>query len=229
MTTIVAVQGPSWAVVGFDSQVTEDPGRRYTMSRGSSKVVKNGDYLLGAAGDVRAINILAHSFRPPPVGDLLGVKLDRFMTSRFVPALRTHFEEQGYAAPTKESKEIAEQGSKVLAVANGVIYVIGEDYSWVRDATGVYSFGSGGDYAAGALFALGADLSVSSSSMMTTEKAVRKALAVAARLDPGTGNPFHVMTQSEPVRSRRSPTRSRKKKSRTASKDVIIDSRRRSK
>lgn len=210
MTTIVAVQGPSWAVVGFDSQVTEDDSRRYTMSRGSSKVVKNGEYILGAAGDVRAINILTHAFRPPVIGGLLGVKLDRFITSRFIPALRSCFESQGYSAPTKDSQEIAEQGSKVIAVANGVIYIIGEDYSWVRDATGVYAFGSGGDYAAGALFALGAG-AVQATSMMDTEKMIRKSLVVAASLDAGTGSPFHVVTQSEPFAS---------------TKDVIVDNKR---
>jgi hypothetical protein len=36
--------------VGFDSRVTEEGGRSYTLGRGSAKVVKNGQYLLGAAG-----------------------------------------------------------------------------------------------------------------------------------------------------------------------------------
>ena len=219
MTTIVAVQGPTWAVVGFDSLVTEDggpSGRRYVMSRGSSKVVKNGDYILGAAGEVRAINILSHSFRPPAVGGLRGITLDRFITSKFVPALRQCFETQGYAAPTKDSKEIAEQGSRIIVVASGVIYVICEDYSWVRDTTGVYSLGSGGDVAAGALFALGADKDPSS--VMDIERKIRISLAVAARLDPGTGSPFHVVTQSEPIR--RSPS--------SKSKDDIVKSKRRS-
>ena len=224
MTTIVAVQGPTWAVVGFDSQVTEDSNRRYTMSRGSSKVVKNNDYILGAAGDVRAINLLAHAFRPPTVGDLLGIKLDRFMTSRFVPALRACFESHGYAAQTKDSKEIAEQGSTVLAVANGVIYVIGEDYSWVRDITGVYSFGSGGDFAAGSLFSLGAE--TPATSMMSTEKMIRTSLAVAARLDPGTGSPFHVVTQSRPMA--KPVVADKKVVSKTNTKDVIVKSKRRS-
>ena len=215
MTNIVAVQGPTWAVVGFDSQVTEDSNRRYTMSRGSSKVVKNSDYILGAAGDVRAINLLAHAFRPPTVGDLLGIKLD---------TLRACFESHGYAAQTKDSKEIAEQGSTVLAVANGVIYVIGEDYSWVRDITGVYSFGSGGDFAAGSLFSLGAE--TPATSMMSTEKMIRTSLAVAARLDPGTGGPFHVVTQSRPMA--KPVVADKKVVSKTKTKDVIVKSKRRS-
>jgi len=151
MTTIIAVQGPDWAVVGFDSRVTEEGGRSYTLGRGSAKVMKNGQYLLGAAGDVRAINILAYAFTPPKPGDLTGVRLDRFMTSKFVPALRECFEDHGYAV--KESKEQAQHGSVVLSIINGQIYEIGEDYAWVRDTTGIYSFGSGGDYALGAMYA----------------------------------------------------------------------------
>ena len=193
MTTIVAVQGNGWSVVGYDSQVTEEDGRRYTMARGSSKVAKNGEYLLGAAGDVRAINILAYAFAPPKVGDLTGVRLDRFITSRFVPALRACFEAQGYAA-SKESKETAEQGSVVLVVANGTIYVIGEDYSWVRDSGAIYAFGSGGDYALGALYSYG--IEKVTSRVDIAQDLIRNSLTVASRLDPGTGAPFHIMTQS---------------------------------
>lgn len=205
MTTIVAVQGSGWAVVGYDSQVTEEDGRRYTMARGSSKVAKNGEYLLGAAGDVRAINILAYAFAPPKVGDLTGVRLDRFITSRFVPAMRSCFETQGYAA-SKESKEIAEQGSVVLVVVNGTIYVIGEDYSWVRDSGAIYAFGSGGDYALGSLYSCGIDKVTSR--VDVAQDLIRNSLAVASRLDPGTGAPFHIMTQSpvkvkKPVRKTR--------------------------
>lgn len=194
MTTIVAVQGNGWAVVGYDSQVTEDETRVYTMGRGSSKVTKNGEYLLGAAGDVRAINILSHVFVPPKAGELVGVRLDRFITSKFVPALRSCFESQGYAASTKESKEVAEQGSVVLAIVNGVIYVIGEDYSWIRDANGIYSFGSGGDYAIGAMYAISTEKTFAR--VDAAQLAVRNSLIAAARLDPSTGAPFHVTTQT---------------------------------
>lgn len=204
MTTIVAVQGSGWAVVGYDSQVTEEDGRRYTMARGSSKVAKNGEYLLGAAGDVRAINILAYAFAPPKVGDLIGVRLDRFITSRFVPAMRSCFETQGYAA-SKESKEIAEQGSVVLVVVNGTIYVIGEDYAWVRDSGAIYAFGSGGDYALGALYSYGVEKVTSR--VDVAQDYIRSSLAVASRLDPGTGAPFHVMTQS-PMKVKKKPVRS---------------------
>ena len=205
MTTIIAVQGPSWAVVGFDSQVTEEGGRSYTLGRGSAKVMKNGKYMLGAAGDVRAINILAYAFSPPSAGDLTGIRLDRFITSKFVPALRSCFEDHGYAA--KETKEQATHGSTVLAIVNGSIYEIGEDYAWVRDTTGIYSFGTGGDFALGAMYARqGEDITTLSST--DVQKLVRESLAIAAKLDPGSGPPFHVMSQSMPfAKSARQPAK----------------------
>jgi ATP-dependent protease HslVU (ClpYQ) peptidase subunit len=195
MTTIIAVQGDDWAVVGFDSRVTEDGGRSYVLGRGSSKVVKNGAYLLGAAGDVRAINILAYAFRPPKPEALTGVRLDRFITSKFVPALRDCFEEHGYAP--KEAKEQAQHGSTVLAIVNGQIYEIGEDYAWVRDTTGIYSFGTGGDYALGAMYAKAGE-DVAKTGILKTQAVVRDSLAIAAKLDVSSGPPFHVMSQKAP-------------------------------
>jgi ATP-dependent protease HslVU (ClpYQ) peptidase subunit len=197
MTTIIAVQAPTWAVVGFDSRVTEEDGRSYTLGRGSAKVVKNGQYLLGAAGDVRAINILAYAFTPPKAVDLTGVRLDRFITSKFVPALRSCFEDHGYAA--RESKEQAQHGSVILVIVNGQIYEIGEDYAWVRDTTGIYSFGSGGDYALGAMYAKAGE-EVAAQGVVETQKLVRESLTIAARLDVGSGPPFHVMSQSAPIK-----------------------------
>jgi ATP-dependent protease HslVU (ClpYQ) peptidase subunit len=193
MTTIIAVQGQEWAVVGFDSRVTEEGGRSYTLGRGSAKVVKNGQYLLGAAGDVRAINILAYAFQPPKALDLTGIRLDRFMTSKFVPALRECFEDHGYAV--KESKEQAQHGSTVLAIVNGQIYEIDEDYAWVRDMTGIYSFGSGGDYAIGAMYTKSGG-EISNLNMPDVQKLIRDSLHIAAKLDIGSGPPFHILSQS---------------------------------
>ena len=198
MTTIVAIQGPNWAVVGSDSRVSDD-GRIYTMPKGYGKVAKNEDYLLGAAGDMRAINILEHAFTPPNADGYSGKDLDAFITTDFIPALRKCFEDQGYAdnPATKsdsETKDAASQGSMILVVVNGTIYEIGEDYSWVKDATGVYGFGSGGDYAAGAALAK----LPKAKTKLTIEVAqdiVKEALTVAAKLDTNSGAPFNVLVQ----------------------------------
>lgn len=195
MTTIVGVQGPSWAVVGSDSRVTEDYGRTYTIARGGSKVTRNRKYLLGAAGDMRALNILAYSFRPPDPQLYVDSRLDRFITSDFVPALRDCFEKQGYTQHRPESGP-AESGAQVLCVVNGSIYIIGEDYSWVRDVVGLYGMGTGGDFAVGVLHAL---LPEGTKDVDKAKAAVRTALAVASKLDSGSGPPFNLMLQNRPT------------------------------
>ena len=197
MTTVLAVQGDGWAVVGFDSLVSDDNGRTFVLGQGSSKVAKNGPYLLGAAGDVRAINILAHAFTPPKPGNIVGARLDRFITSKFVPELRSCFEDHGYAS--RELKERATHGSVVLAAINGVIYEIDEDYSWVRDASGIYAAGTGGDFAMGALYAMLGEQTASNVAIDKVKKMIKEAISIAIRLDASSGGTVHLMNQTSPV------------------------------
>jgi ATP-dependent protease HslVU (ClpYQ) peptidase subunit len=197
MTTIIAAQGEKWAVVGYDSLVSDESGRSFTLGRGSSKVVKNGQYLLGAAGDVRAINILAHVFAPPKPNELTGTRLDKFVTSKFVPALRACFEDQGYA-PRDTKDQGAQHGSVVLVVVNGTIYEIDEDYSWVRGSTGVYAVGTGGDVALGAMYAMTGEQSFDEIGLDRTKKIVKDCLAIAVKLDNQSGGPLHVTYQVSP-------------------------------
>lgn len=202
MTTIIAIQGDGFAAVSVDSRIsTIDEGgfasQITTLGPGSCKVAKNGKYLLGAAGDMRAINILHHAFQPPvpPLGTK-GSKLDQFITTKFIPALRTCFEVQGYAAPeTDTSSHIAEHASTILVVVNGSIYVVDGDYSWTSDNSRVYALGTGSAYALGAMSAI-----VSKKSDITTAQAktmTLRALKIAASFDPYTGGPFTTFIQEE--------------------------------
>jgi ATP-dependent protease HslVU (ClpYQ) peptidase subunit len=186
MTTIASIQGNGWSVVGYDSRVSEDDGRYYTLPKHSGKVVSNSGYLLGAAGDMRAVNILTDVFKPPPAADLAGVKLDKFMTSRFIPELKSCFEENNYGKD-------GEQESSILVSVNGVVYDIGSNYEWCHDEYGVYGLGSGGNYALGCLYSsLGA---INSRTIEDAKSQVRDALTIAARLDHRSGAPFNVLIQ----------------------------------
>lgn len=185
MTTIAAFQGPSWAVVGFDSRVTEG-SRVFVLPESSGKVVESGPYLLGAAGDMRAVNLLAYTFKPPvPAATEVGVKLDRFMSSKFIPALKHCFDDAQYG-------EKGNQESTVLAVIRGRVYEIGSNYEWCHDAEGLYAMGSGSDYALGAMYAA---RDGRKKGITTARNVVRKSLEIAARLDPETGAPIRVLSQ----------------------------------
>ncbi len=202
MTTIVAIQGDGFAVVCSDSRISDMDKDGYvsqitTLRDGISKVYSNGRYLLGAAGDLRAINILHHAFTPPPIPNgTKGKKLDHFFTSQFIPALRECFEEQGYAMPDKDAKShMAEHESLIIAVVCGTIYIIDGDYSWVSDASGLHAIGSGSSYALGALQVLKANKKLNP---QQAKSIALKALNVAAKYDPHTGAPFHTFVQEQP-------------------------------
>ena len=201
MTTIIGIQGQDYALVCSDSRIsTMDEGgftsQITTLGSNSTKIAENNKYLLGAAGDMRAINILHHAFTPPtlPAGTT-GKKLDNFITTKFVPALRECFEKQGYASPENESAtHIAQHESTIMTVVAGSIYVIDGDYSWTSDINGVYAMGTGSSYALGALQVL------CSSKVMTVAQAKKvalKAIAVSAKYDPYTGGPFHCYVQEK--------------------------------
>lgn len=186
MTTIAAVQGENWSVVGYDSRVTEDNTRIYTLPKDSGKLVKNGSYLLGAAGDMRAVNLVNYVFKPPVVNPTsYGVRLDKFITTHFIPELKKCFEENSY------SKD-GEHESQLLVIVNGTIYEIGEDYSWAHDESGIYAVGSGAYYALGAIHSA---LESKKRTLTTAKTIVRQALTIASRLDPSTGAPFSINVQ----------------------------------
>lgn len=182
-------------MVGWDSRIsnTDDEGRSEThvLSDSQKKVVQNGPWLLGAAGDLRAINVLSHNFvAPVPRPTLAGQALDKFVSTEFVPALRETLEKSGYAPIQKDVPGKAEFESELIVAVNGKAYSVDGDYSWITEASGLYAIGSGAPYAMGAMTATGWGRSV-----LTARNAVLKALSVASKFDPGTGAPFHVSAQ----------------------------------
>lgn len=205
MTTIIGIQGDGYAVICADSRISSQADGSYqigTLREGSSKLAQNGKYIIGAAGDVRAINILQHVFQPPaPPPNTTGKNLDQFFTAKFIPTLRECFESQGYAVPDREDKEhMAEQGSSIIVAVNGTIYVVESDYSWSSEASGLYALGSGSAYALGAMQVLVRNRKLNS--QLARSYALR-ALAVASKYDSGTGAPYHTFIQAEKVSAKR--------------------------
>jgi ATP-dependent protease HslVU (ClpYQ) peptidase subunit len=185
MTTLAAVQGEGWAVIGYDSRITED-GRMYQLPKQQGKVVRNGSYLLGAAGDLRAINLLAYVLKPPtPAPTDVGVKLDKFISSRFMPTLKACFDEVQYG-------EKGEQDSNILVVVNGTVYEIGSGYDWCHDESGIYAVGSGSGYALGSMIT---SLEGKKRTMTNVRSSIKTAIGISTRLDPNTGEPIHLITQ----------------------------------
>jgi len=189
MTTIAAIQGDGWAVVGYDSQVTEmvAGGRKFVLPKTSQKVVKNGEYLIGSAGSLRGLNLLANVFEPPTLPQRLtkDETLDKFFCSSFIPALRNCFEENSFG---KEGT----QDSDILVIVRGKVYQIGSEYEWSPDQDGIYSIGSGSSFALGSLY------TTSLSKKISQEQArvyIKQALDISSKLDACTSEPFEVVVQ----------------------------------
>lgn len=185
MTTLAAIQGNGWCVIGCDSRATEDSGRYITMA--TQKVVENGPYLIAGAGASRGSNILQFGWTPPKPPNNSD-NLDSFMTKKFIPEMRRAFIEAGY--DMKEDGESAAHDSMFLVAVRGVIYPIFEDYSWDRDVSNVYYGGSGGSVALGALEALGL-----AKSLKQAEENIRKAIAAAIKWDVYSAGPIIIKSQ----------------------------------
>lgn len=202
MTTIVAIQGDDYCVVGTDSRVSsfDESGLAYqitTLGTGSCKISQKGRYLLGAAGDVRAINILHHAFTPPvPPFKTGGEQLDEFITTKFIPQLQVCFENTGYAMPDQadDKTHMSEHSSTILVAVNGVVYIIDGDYSWTSDRTGIYAIGTGSSYALGAIYAITSGKQIS---IQKAKLAINKALSITSKFDPYTGAPFQTFAQEQ--------------------------------
>ena len=198
MTTIVGIQGDGFALLATDSRISsfDEKGNAYqytTLGAGSSKLAYSGKYLVGAAGDVRAINLLHHAFHPPVCApSLRGKRLDTFITTKLIPALQKCFDEHGYSASEDKRSHIAEHDSTIVVAINAAIYIIEGDYSWTSDTTGIYAIGTGAPYALGALQAL---LPKTKPNPQQAKTILLKALTITAKFDPYTGAPFQTYLQ----------------------------------
>lgn len=203
MTTIIGIQGDGYALLCADSRIVQSDGEGgsqmiSTAAAGHSKICLKGKYLLGAAGDVRAINLIQHALTPPqPPANLRGRKLDEFITVKFIPALRDCFESNGFGVAGNDGRPApADADADVIIAVNGTIYAIGSNYSWFSEAAGIYSIGTGSAYALAALTAI----IPKSPNIKQARTVALKAMTIASKFDPNTGSPFNTLVQEVPTR-----------------------------
>lgn len=186
MTTLVAIQGDGWSVIGCDSRASDEGGRY--MDLATHKIVENRGVLIAVAGASRGGNIAQFGWVPPK--PRANEDLDKFMTNKFIPSLRKAFQDAGYEG--KDDGSAAEHDSSLIVSVCGVLYPIFSDYSWDREARNIYYAGSGGDIAVGALEILNYE---KISTPQAAEKAVRRAIEAAIKHDIYSGGDIHTYVQ----------------------------------
>jgi ATP-dependent protease HslVU (ClpYQ) peptidase subunit len=189
MTTLAAIQGDGWAVIGCDSRSSDESGR--PMNLATHKIIENNGILIAGSGASRGSNLLQFGWKAPK--PTTSENLDKFVTQKFIPSMRKLFIDAGY--DMKEDGDVAEHDSSFLIVVRGVIYPVFEDYSWDRDTSGIYYSGSGGDIALGAMEALLGEYQYLEAE--GAESVVRSAISIASKWDIHTAQPIIVMTQYE--------------------------------
>jgi ATP-dependent protease HslVU (ClpYQ) peptidase subunit len=204
MTTVIGIQGNDYCILVADTRITsttEDgtPNQINTLKQDTSKIAVNGKYLIATAGDLRAINLLTHTWQPPTTPpNLKGKKLDEHITNKIIPTIKQLFETHGYThTQTTDQPTRAGHDSELLLAINHTIYQIDGDYAWYTDQHNTYAIGTGAPYALGALAVLPTPRNPAQA-----RKHALKAIATAARYDPNTGHPYHTHQQQTKTKTK---------------------------
>lgn len=149
MTCIVGLVDGGKVYIGGDSAGSNS--WQLTV-RKEAKVFRNGDFLMGATGSFRMIQLLQYAFKPPVYEKPLENNddyLSCYMATSFVDGVRECFKNGGFAK--KEAEQ--ESGGTFLVGFQGKLFCIQDDYH-VGEALCKYSaIGDGEDVALGVVYA----------------------------------------------------------------------------
>lgn len=181
MTVIVGIRTKDALHLGADSASTN--GWDLTvLSPDNPKVYEVGPFLIGSTGYSRMRDLLHFSFQPPePPAD--SGDLRRYMSTNFVTALRDCLKGGGLAE--KENEQESSTGSLVVGV-RGRLFKIDSKYA-VTEVDDYTAVGCGAPFALGSLY--------STSTFVSQEARLVRALEAAERLSAGVRRPFLILSQ----------------------------------
>jgi len=177
MTTIIGLQHDDKCLIVSDSRVSAG-GKVYTHPS-MVKVVERGSYIIGGAGDYRALQVVLHGWTPPLVTVKAKANLYEFAINKVIPSLKVALTESGVEF-NKTSNDDDKFELNLLLAINGTIFEVDSDFAVGMNNTGFYGIGSGGDFAVGALHA--------GTTMLD-------AMRIAALNNNETAPPFHIFEQ----------------------------------
>lgn len=189
MTTIAAIQGDGWVVMGADTQATYHEYRKVQMT--DHKVIENNGILIAGCGIGRGMNLLQRAWKAPkPKLNSTPEELDIWMVKTFIPKMRQLFIDAGY--DMKDDGDYAKFENLFIVAVQGIVYIIDEDYSYDRDIRKYVTSGSGGDFAQGALYAAGAKIFTD---IEYAKKAMKTAIDAAKDFDINSGGETRIYVQ----------------------------------
>jgi len=193
MTTIAAIQGDGWVVMGADTQATYYEYRKVQMT--DHKVIDNNGVLIAGCGLGRGMNLLQRAWKAPkPRANATVEQLDIWMVKTFIPGMRKLFIDNGY--DMKDDGDYAQYENVFIIAVQGFVYIIDEDYSYDRDIRKYITSGSGGDFAQGSLYS---SLKAGGNKIFTdieyAKKSMRTAIDAAKEFDINSGGETRIYVQ----------------------------------
>lgn len=161
MTTLIAVQKNGDVELGWDAQMTRANEVSFLKT---PKMFVNGDVIYGVTGILRAGDLIETAEFPPYDGS----DPRKWIIREMVPELKALFRDE----PVLLNEEGAMNEWGLMMIVDGEAFLLDSLFNPTQSIEGIYTMGSGGDYARGALFA---------------GTSVMGALVVAASIDPYTG------------------------------------------
>lgn len=176
MTCIVAIKDQGKVYFGADSHLS---GKDYSYAMSSSKLFRNGPFIFGFSGSVRAGKVFQYDLQLPPV-DL--ARLDRYMNSEFVIALMDCADRNRLLIDEeKESNDVAD----LIVGIHGRLFEVQSHVQAVEHPVDYMAGGSGAKVALGSLY---------STRGLPPRQRIKLALESSALYSWGVGRPFKYMS-----------------------------------
>ena len=164
-----------------DSRTTQDS---YYDTMNVKKVFIKNDFIIGASGTLRLINILKHKFIPPKYPNRINrLSIDEYMNTLFIDEVRLCFINNGLRQGREPDQDY---NGAFLVGYKGRLFEVGCDFAINESQLPFATLGSGSLIASGSLMTtLYDDISI--------EEKINKALEVTGKLDCGVGPPYYTL------------------------------------
>ena len=186
MTTIAVVRKNGMAAIAADTLTKWGSAKESaTYIRNHEKIFHVGDSLIGVTGNATFKHIVTDYFdslEAPPILDSVAAIF------RVWNRLHGDFKDRYFLQPEEDKDDAIESTRMDVLIANtrGIFGVSAQ--RTVQEFSRFYAYGSGGDYALGALY------SAYERSDLDAEALARHAITAAAEFDDGTGLPIQSFT-----------------------------------
>lgn len=189
MTTISVVKKNGEIAIASDTLTKWGSGKesaKYIVN--AEKIIQHEDNYVAITGNATFKLILKEYFKSPPDGLALSSCGDIFSAWN---KLHGHLKEKYYLMPEEDKEDAIESTRMDVLIANpfGIFGVSG--HRTVQEFSRFYAYGSGSDYALGAMW------SMYECPSYNAEQIARKGIEAATEFDDGTGLPVHCYSMKE--------------------------------